>query len=180
VATFQTYYQDPSNGDSGRDGITITSLLAMAFYQTEIKAVLPRVAYVTWIEVYLFVYLGIIAQSCICFVLVITQFRDNGPYDKLIALIKKHEESGSGEETARLMAEHDEEKVAEISALLSKEEDDTDEKYRAVWLDTAHRKWIPIFTVVFNVLAFSALLNPWALRMPEDGLITDAEYDYGH
>jgi len=173
VIAYLTYYQDPSNGDSGRDGITITSLLAMTFYQSEIKAVLPRVAYVTWIEVYLFVYIGIIAQSCICFVLVITQFRDNGPYDKLVALIKKHEESGGGEETARLMAEHDEEKVAEISALLNKDEDDTDEKYKAVWLDMAHRKWIPIFTFCFNLLAGLALLTPYALRMPPDGLMTD-------
>ena len=73
----------------------------MTFYQTEIKAVLPRVAYITWIEVYLFVYLGIIAQSCICFVLVITQFRDNGPYDKLVDLIHEHDKAGDPE-TARL------------------------------------------------------------------------------
>ena len=139
----------------------------MTFYQTEIKAVLPRVAYVTWIEVYLFVYLGIIAQSCITFVLVITQFRDNGAYDKLVDIISKADEETS------LLGDDGAEKVAEISALIHEEEDDTDEKYKAVWLDVWHRKWIPIFTIVFNVLAFCSLLNPWALRMPESGAITD-------
>merc|ERR1711871_18645 len=174
VISYLTYYQDPSNGDSGRDGITISSLLAMTFYQTEIKAVLPRSAYITWIEVYLFVYLGIIAESCIAFVLVITQFRDNGPYDKLVDLINKHVGDGEDLETPRLLGSGDDNiKTEEISSFINEKEDDTDEKYKAVWLDVWHRTWVPRMTIAFNVLAFLSLVNPWALAMPAPGSITD-------
>merc|ERR1711871_1145610 len=86
LIAFLTYYQDPE-GNGGRDGITITAFLAMIFYQTEIKSTLPRVEYITWIEVYLFMYTLLVGVSCIEFVICIVYYRDNGAYDKILAIL---------------------------------------------------------------------------------------------
>merc|ERR1711871_815254 len=70
LIAYLTYFQDPE-GNGGRDGISITAFLAMVFYQTEIKGQLPRVEYITWFEVYLFIYTLLVGVSCIEFVICI-------------------------------------------------------------------------------------------------------------
>ena len=160
---FLTYYQDPE-GNGGRDGITITAFLGMIFYQTEIKASLPRVEYVTWIEVYLFTYTLLVGVSCIEFVVCIVYYRDNGPYDKILDILNgpKDKRKQSLHEAVNDM---DEEQLNEL--IKSDTEDDVSEKYFAVSLDQKMRLWVPTFTLLFNVVSIMWLVfDTTSPRMP--------------
>merc|ERR1711871_17027 len=162
---YTTYWQDPE-GNGGRDGISITAFLAMVFYQIEVKGELPRVEYVTWMEVYTFVYTVIVGASAIEFVVVIVNFRDDGPYDKIISMLNGTRQP-SRKEIAKL-AEDDED--AELKMLLNRDDidhDDVLEKYFAVSLDRKFRFYVPIVTLIFNVfMVLWPLLDTTSIRMP--------------
>ena len=64
----------------------LTAFLAMVMYQMEIRTALPRVPYVTFVETYLMVYTCMCGFACLEYVWVVTHFRDDGAYDKILHL----------------------------------------------------------------------------------------------
>jgi hypothetical protein len=162
LVAYSTYFQDPE-GNAGRDGISITAFLSMIFYQVEIKSHLPKLTYLTWVEIYLFVYC-ILAGVCVVeFVWVAANFRDNSAYDMILHGADEHD----GETEAL---------VGKMKKQLASGEthEDTEEKVGAALMDKRFRVWIPVITIVFNIVSFSILLSERA--KPKEFLFNEGAF----
>merc|ERR1711865_392772 len=154
IVSYLTYWVDPKGG-LGRDGLSVTSYLALIVFQYVIAENMPPTAYVTWLQVYLALYGLLIVWSPCCLMIVAYISHDPGWYDKAMDDVKREMrgkgKSGSASDdkesgdTAGFITERD-------SLGAESEETATVRKMRAVRIDMYSRSVIPMVAVAINTI----------------------------